>query len=147
MSKKRETAISPRTEGRGLPQVQIKRPDPLELVDEPVSDHAEPLSRKGSWTDSDIETLIEMWHMRYSNADIAEVLQRAENAVAIKASRLSLPPRRDLERRNDVKIRNCLRCATRFHSHGAGNRICDPCKTSSDWTSGGDHYYRVMPGS
>lgn len=102
--------------------------------------------RTGPWTDDDIETLIEMWHMRYSNADIADVLERVENAVAIKASRLSLPPRRDLDRNADAKIRKCLRCASSFHSHGAGNRICDPCKGSSEWMSGGDDYYRVMSG-
>lgn len=103
--------------------------------------------RAGAWTDSDIETLIEMWHMRYSNADIADVLDRAENAVAIKASRLSLPPRRELEHRSDAKIRKCLRCGSSFHSHGAGNRICEPCKGSNEWRSGGDDYYRVMSGS
>ena len=106
-----------------------------------------PVAKSGAWTESDIETLIEMWHMRYSNADIAEVLERAENAVAIKASRLSLPPRRELERATGAKIRKCLRCGSSFHSHGAGNRICDPCKGSNDWQSGGDDYYRVMSGS
>lgn len=102
--------------------------------------------RTGPWTDSDIETLIEMWHMRYSNTDIAEVLERPANAVAIKASRLSLPPRRELERNKSAKIRPCLRCRSSFHSHGSGNRICDPCKSSSDWMSGGDDYFNVMTG-
>lgn len=105
-----------------------------------------PVQKTGPWTDRDIETLIEMWHMRYSNADIAGALERAENAVAIKASRLSLPPRRDLEGAADAKIRKCLRCQGSFHSHGAGNRICDPCKGSNEWRSGGDDYYRVMSG-
>lgn len=100
--------------------------------------------RNGPWSDSDIETLIEMWHMRYSNADIAEVLERAENAVAIKASRLSLPPRRERDRGTSAKIRKCLKCSSSFHSHGPGNRICDPCKASNEWMSGGDDYYRVM---
>jgi hypothetical protein len=109
-------------------------------------DHEAEPGRAGPWTDSDIETLIEMWHMRYSNADIADVLERAENAVAIKASRLSLPPRRVLTRNADAKIRKCLRCASSFHSFGSGNRICDPCKGSSEWMSGGDDFYRVMSG-
>jgi len=102
--------------------------------------------RHGAWTQSDIEALIEMWHMRYSNADIADVLERAENAVAIKASRLSLPPRRELEQNSFAKIRKCMRCSTSFHSSGPGNRICDPCKSSTDWQAGGDDYYRVMSG-
>jgi hypothetical protein len=103
-------------------------------------------ARQGAWSDSDIETLIEMWHMKYSNADIADVLERAENAVAIKASRLSLPPRRQLTGNSNAKIRKCLKCSSSFHSHGIGNRICDTCKGSSEWASGGDDYYRVMTG-
>lgn len=129
----------------------MARPDPYE-TSERIRRGAPPeteagASRSGPWTESDIETLIEMWHMRYSNADIADVLERAENAVAIKASRLSLPPRRDLDRNRDAKIRRCLRCSSSFHSHGAGNRICDPCKGSSEWMSGGDDYFQVMSGS
>lgn len=128
----------------------MRRPDPqggpdqgrAQIAAEPEAEGA----RSGPWTESDIETLIEMWHMKYTNADIAEVLERAENAVAIKASRLSLPPRRDLERSENAKIRKCLRCSSSFHSHGAGNRICDPCKASNEWMSGGDDYYRVMSG-
>jgi hypothetical protein len=102
--------------------------------------------RTGPWSEEDIETLIEMWHLRHSNADIADVLDRAENAVAIKASRLSLPPRRELEQAKGAKIRKCLRCATSFHSHGAGNRICDTCKSSHEWRSGGSDYYHVLSG-
>lgn len=128
----------------------MARPDPYEAPEQ-VGSRIAPESERGvtntgAWTQSDIETLIEMWHMRYSNADIAEVLERRENAVAIKASRLSLPPRRELDRNSNAKIRKCLRCATSFHSHGAGNRICDPCKGSNEWMSGGDDYYRVMMG-
>lgn len=128
----------------------MARPDPYEGPEQ-VGGHITPgteigASRSGPWTEGDIETLIEMWHMRYSNADIADVLERAENAVAIKASRLSLPPRRDLDRNVGAKIRKCLRCASSFHSHGAGNRICEPCKSSSEWVSGGDDFYRVMTG-
>jgi len=103
-------------------------------------------TRAGLWTQADIETLIEMWHMKYTNSDIADALERAENAVAIKASRLSLPPRRDLEGQTDAKIRKCLRCSTRFHSYGSGNRICDTCKSSHEWRSGGEDYYRVISG-
>lgn len=102
--------------------------------------------RSGAWSEEDIETLIEMWHLRYSNSDIADVLERAENAVAIKASRLSLPPRRELEQAQGAKIRKCLRCTTSFYSHGAGNRICDTCKSSHEWRSGGSDYYHVISG-
>ena len=109
-------------------------------------DPEEQVQKAGPWTEGDIETLIEMWHMRYSNADIADALDRAENAVAIKASRLTLPPRRDLESGVNAKIRKCLRCQSSFHSHGAGNRICEPCKGSNEWRSGGDVYYRVLAG-
>ena len=119
-----------------------------EKTPEPDQDAADAaVARAGLWTQADIETLIEMWHMKYTNADIADVLERAENAVAIKASRLSLPPRRELESRKNAKIRKCLRCSTSFHSHGSGNRICDTCKSSHKWRSGGEDYYRVMSGS
>lgn len=114
-------------------------PDPLGEEPERI--------RTGAWSDEDIETLIEMWHMRYTNADIADVLTRAENAVAIKASRLSLPPRRELEQVKDAKIRKCLRCQASFHSHGAGNRICETCKSSHDWRVGGGDYFHVLSGS
>lgn len=122
------------------------RGTPDRITEEAPPGSEQEVTRSGPWSESDIETLIEMWHMKYSNADIAEVLERAENAVAIKASRLSLPPRRDLNRNADAKIRKCLRCSTSFHSHGPGNRICDTCKGSSEWASGGDDYYRVMSG-
>ena len=124
-------------------KVDLRDPPPGRSV---MPGPEEPAQKTGLWTDGDIETLIEMWHMRYSNADIAGALDRAENAVAIKASRLSLPPRREIESATSAKIRKCLRCQGSFHSHGAGNRICDPCKGTNEWRSGGDDYYRVMSG-
>lgn len=100
-----------------------------------------PLKRSGAWSEDDIETLIEMWNKRYSNQDIADALGRGANAIAIKASRVSLPPRSETANTASAKIRKCLRCRTSFHSHGAGNRICDTCKGSQDWQSGTDDYF------
>ncbi|UWQ09692.1 hypothetical protein [Aliiroseovarius crassostreae] len=38
---------------------------------------------------------------------------------------------------NDVpKKRRCLRCSAFFKSESFGNRICDRCKTTTDWRNG-----------
>ena len=116
------------------------------VSDTPVSEIEGHARKTGVWSDTDIETLIEMWHMRFSNQDIGETLDRGANAVAIKASRLSLPPRNEDAKNSASKIRNCLRCRKSFNSDGPGNRICDTCKGSQDWQSGTDDYFMPMVG-
>jgi uncharacterized protein with von Willebrand factor type A (vWA) domain len=95
------------------------------------------------WSQNDVKKLIDLWHSNKSNAEIAAELGRAEAAVAVKASRINLPPKRDVRSqnvKNKTRMRNCLRCRTPFISEGPGNRICDPCKGSADWQGGGDYY-------
>lgn len=103
----------------------------------------------GTWTRSEITTLIEMWP-DHGNDEIARHLNRAPNAVAIKASRLGLPPRVQVRaafannargaQRAGAKVRPCLRCKTSFFSDGAHHRICDKCKSGDAWASGSGSY-------
>ncbi|MEP3669091.1 MAG: GcrA family cell cycle regulator [Roseibium sp.] len=103
--------------------------------------------KSGKWTDQDINTLIQLWSQGLSNAAIGEKLRRQENAVAVKASRLKLPPKsragealtQQKNKNSKAKVRNCLRCRSQFFSEGPGNRICDLCKSGSDWSSGGSY--------
>lgn len=39
-------------------------------------------------------------------------------------------------RRDDPKVRHCLRCRAAFKSEWAGERICARCKSSNTWRSG-----------
>jgi hypothetical protein len=34
-----------------------------------------------------------------------------------------------------VLTRSCLICGNKFNSEGAGNRVCDTCKTTTAWRS------------
>ena len=105
-----------------------------------ASGHAK--AKPSTWTESDIETLISMREQGHSNLDIGLKLKREENAVAVKATRLHLPSRNSetkkamLAKNPQAKLRACLTCAKTFFSEGAGNRICDPCKSTSAWASG-----------
>ncbi|MFG6082208.1 hypothetical protein ACEUZ9_002851 [Paracoccus litorisediminis] len=89
-------------------------------------------ARASSWTDEETRKLIHMWSTS-TNAEIARALGRNENAIAIKGSRLKLP-RKDVaakmmsSAKKGAKLRDCLTCRRPFHSEGAHNRICDPCK-------------------
>lgn len=102
----------------------------------------EPSRERGNpWTDDDINRLIELWSSGASNADIAKNLSRNENAVAIKASRLRLPPKavpmsKVGKKPGAAKIRKCLCCTKPFFSEGVGNRICETCKGSSAYSCG-----------
>lgn len=98
-------------------------------------------SRRGParipWSDREVSRLVALWGMKLSNAEIARRLNRGETAIAVKASRINLPPRNaDQPARPGARARNCLRCASPFHSSGPGNRICDPCKETQDWLNG-----------
>lgn len=122
-----------------------------------VSEHGQqlpavPAHRKGPWAASEVSVLIRMWGEGASNAQIAQKLNRNENAVAIKASRLGMPAKSqavekmrsaDAKNTKKGKLRPCLSCQTTFFSEGVGNRICDGCKSTSSWSSGD---YVVMGG-
>ena len=90
-----------------------------------------------SWTDDDNRTLMQMWIEGRADSEIAERLKRSESAIRVKASRLNLPPRSEQRDRFKAKARTCLVCGTSFYSEGPGNRVCDQCKASDDWQSGG----------
>jgi hypothetical protein len=100
--------------------------------------------KTGPWSDADIEKLIQLWNAGESNSAIAAKLGRRENAVAIKASRLHLPPKSsasgDLKSPqpsgSKARLRPCLKCERTFYSEGSHHRICDACKSSSVWSSG-----------
>ena len=108
-----------------------------------VSDKA-PVRKTGPWDDADVQNLIRLWRDGNSNAQIAKQLGRQENAVAIKASRLRLPPKSVAAERltegnaknGNAKLRPCLTCQKTFYSEGFGHRICDSCKSTSAWSSG-----------
>ena len=93
------------------------------------------------WSETDVAKLIELWSTDLSNAEIAKILKREESAVAVKASRINLPRRKQMKSANSkARVRPCLRCTTPFYSAGPGNRFCEPCKDSSDWKNGNDHF-------
>lgn len=102
---------------------------------------------EGRWSNEDVKKLFEYWKQGLSNAEIAKKLGRGESAVAVKASRCNLPPKRKAGSENvkngNARQRSCLRCRSPFMSDGPGNRICDPCRESSDWQSGGDYYTSI----
>lgn len=114
--------------------------------------------KSGPWPPEEVSQLILAWSHGYSNQDIAKKLNRSENAVAIKASRLRLPPKstigEDAGQDADVvplvknpkgRMRPCLCCSRQFFSEGAHNRICMTCKEGADW--GGSGSYTVHYGS
>jgi len=106
----------------------------------------------GPWTDAEINLLIELWPQNLSNLEIAGRIGRRENAVAIKASRLKLPPKAvasiafgvgKTSRNPKARVRPCLCCQRQFFSEGAGNRICDTCKSSRSWSDGYDYVVQM----
>ena len=111
-----------------------------------------PSLRTGTWSDEEIHRLIDLWGKNLSNAQIGKMIGRRENAVAIKASRLKLPPKAlaklHLEtdrtsRRPGAKVRPCLCCQRQFYSEGAHNRICDICKSSKGFGEGDAYSVRI----
>lgn len=109
----------------------------------------------GPWTDAEINLLIELWPQNLSNLEISHRIGRRENAVAIKASRLKLPPKAiasvqfgvgKTTRNPKARVRPCLCCQRQFFSEGSGNRICDTCKSSRSWSDGYDYAVRMSGG-
>ena len=92
---------------------------------------------RAPWTEKEVSQLVALWGMNLSKAEIARRLNRGEAAVAVKASRINLPPRNLAQNAgSQARVRNCLRCSMPFHSSGFGNRICDPCKETQEWRNG-----------
>ena len=89
--------------------------------------------REGLWTREEERTLIEMWMRSLSNEEISERLGRGTASIAVKASRLALPVRNRYVDEPEAGIRKCLRCTRDFHSFGPRNRLCGPCKSSSEY--------------
>lgn len=92
------------------------------------------------WSEEEIDRLARLYAQQLSNAAIAKELGRAESAIAIKATRLSFPARATLRRDAKsgaprIKLRHCLCCQRLFFSSHAGNRMCDPCRGSSEISS------------
>jgi hypothetical protein len=109
--------------------------------------------KTGPWSDEEISLLTRLWAENVSNLDISRRIGRRENAIAIKASRLSLPPKAQIAaraamekhpRNPKARVRPCLTCSRQFFSEGVGHRICDACKSSRSW---GDDYVVRIGGS
>ena len=88
------------------------------------------------WSDDDTATLVRLWP-GHGNDVIAKHLGRSAGSIAVKASRLGLPPRSP---DGSGTIRRCLAsgCGRYFLSKGPHNRICEPCKASEEWADGTD---------
>lgn len=116
-----------------------------------------------AWIEQD-EQLREMWAGGTSLDDIAITLDRTVTAVLTRAVRLGLPRRAAPGRKKygegrpansniikkprvsqrkqgaaseNSKIRLCLMCGDGFNSAGPHNRICNSCKSSSEYASAG----------
>ena len=101
--------------------------------------------REGQWTPEEERILMEMWMRDLSNEEISKRLGRGTSAIAVKASRLSLPKRNRYDDRPTAGVRKCLRCERDFHSFGPGNRICGPCKGRSEYRWLAEHKCRYVP--
>ncbi|MDE0305467.1 MAG: hypothetical protein OXI87_11405 [Albidovulum sp.] len=97
-----------------------------------------------AWTNEEIRILVEEWKRGIGFKKIGKLIGRSRKSVAVKASRIGLTTGLDSDEvRNgnagkNGKLRNCLSCSALFYSTGFGNRLCNKCKNSSAWDSGGD---------
>lgn len=117
----------------------------------PKADAPPAAPTRGAWTEAEIRLLIDLW----STGDIKSIasrLGRPANAVAIKASRLSLPAQIRAARTaaagrpgSKARTRPCLCCGTPFFSEGPQHRICDQCKGGDSWRFGSAGF-RVISG-
>lgn len=112
--------------------------------------------RPNGWTTDDVEALIGYWSQGFSNAKIGKLMNRTSTAISMKAHRLNLPAKTEVAppapggsnratittRNKQGKVRPCLCCNTSFWSTGAGNRICDDCKSGPEWGDGGSYSVR-----
>lgn len=97
---------------------------------------------RGPWSETEIRRLIDLWSKR-DIPEISEELGRNANAISIKASRLGLPSRCRMRKKEaeakvnpKARVRPCLSCRVPFFSEGAHHRICDKCKDTAAWRTG-----------
>lgn len=108
------------------------------------------------WADQDGE-LVALWTSRDAMGELLPVyeigrrLKRTESAVITRAKILGLalsgraPTPRGGGAARRVRLK-CLCCGKKFLSENRKtNRICDGCKDSSAWASGGDYTIAVAP--
>ena len=103
--------------------------------------------RAGRWTNEEVNNLITLWGQGLTNEDLARRLGRQAGAISVKANRLGLGRKKDsvaTEKKSGNptgKVRDCISCRKSFWSSGAGNRICDGCKSTDLWRSGNGHSF------
>lgn len=115
-----------------------------------------------SWQEQDAQ-LRDLWIQNKTPQEISEVLNRSVPAIMTRAARLGLPrrsapgrkPGSGVARRFDALtkkepesktergqasetsaavLRICLMCLRKFPSEGRHNRICSPCKGTSEYS-------------
>jgi hypothetical protein len=101
------------------------------------------MRRSGGWSEGDEALLRRLWTEGLPNEVIAARLGRNINAIAVKANRIGLPPKRDLAATTglggEARFRPCLRCGSEFLSEHKGHRCCDTCKRSAAWRFSGSY--------
>lgn len=79
------------------------------------------------------------FEMRISERQIAEDLGCAQQTVINQLVALgkkaggSNKSKPESDRRHEAKVRKCLKCRNEFDSAWSGQRICGPCKGSSEY--------------
>ena len=95
-----------------------------------------PSARSGGWSPEEMRHLVKLFGEGKDNAEIAKIMGRSPTAISVKASRFGLK-RMPKDSEKNYNMIACLGCRELFPSSGAGNRFCDPCKSSDAWSSGG----------
>lgn len=102
-----------------------------------------PSAKKEIWDERRRADLADLWARGLTAFEISGILTTpeipiTEKAVQVQASRMKLAKRfgsdEDISPNVEHAMRRCLRCTKLFRSQGKHNRICDPCRTSSDFT-------------
>jgi len=75
---------------------------------------------------------------------LRDLLARIEARLPARPHVAPPPAAKPEDPRKLPKRRKCLMCRGSFASSDAGNRVCNKCKATSVWTSGGD--YATYPG-
>lgn len=89
------------------------------------------------WSERDKEILAEMWQEGIPREEIAERLERSGSAVAVMASRLSLPSRRGkIVNGEGLAPRDCFICHRPFTPSHRFERFCDWCRNSDVYRHG-----------
>lgn len=125
--------------GRGQDASTAAKPGRVRRISAEEEASAEP--RAGSWTAEEMNLLIRLWKENVPNEDIAGRIGRTRGAISVKANRLGLQRHHHHaeEAGGTGRARICLGCARSFWSQHAGIRFCDPCKSGSNWRTGGGY--------